>query len=164
MGTLLRRVAAGCATVAVIGAGFAVSSASGLDKKCWLSPKMTIIGGSHAAGSVGYRLTISNPDSWSCRIGRHPFLKLIGENGDFLPTSRVKVGPQGYLVIPAGGAVSARLRFSPDIPGPGEPTQGPCEPQATEIRVRTPWGYRAGPIHPRTSVCDHGKIEEGALS
>ena len=163
MGQMIRRVVPICAAVAVIGGAFAATGASGLDKKCLLTPRMTVIPGSRGAGNVGYRLTITNSGPGACRIGKHPRLRLVGESGEGLPTTVVKTGPLGRVVVPVGGSVSARLRFSPDVPGPGEPTEGPCEPKAETIAVRLGLSYRTGPVQPPISVCDHGKIEMGAL-
>jgi hypothetical protein len=156
VGQMFRRAVPICAAVAVIGGAFAVSSASGFPKKCFLHPEMRLIEGSRGAGSVGYRLTIRNSGPGECTVGRHPRLTLVSESGEGLPTEIVKTGPLGKIAIPVGGTVSARLRFSDDIP--------PCEPKAARIHVHLGSGYQFGPIDPPTSVCDHGKIEEGALS
>jgi hypothetical protein len=160
---MFRRAVPICAAVAVIGGAFAATSASGFPKKCTLHPEMTLIQGSRGAGNVGYRLTIRNSGPGACSVGRHPGLNLISESDEALPTTRVKTGPAGTVAIPVGGSVSARLRFSEDIPGPGEPGHGPCEPKAAKIRVHLGAGYRIGPIDPPTPVCDHGRIEEGSL-
>jgi hypothetical protein len=156
VGKLFLRVVPTCAAVAVIGAAFAATGASGFPQKCFLGVEMTRSEGS-------YSLRVHNPTGAHCLVGKHPRLRLLGENGEDLPTDIVKVGERGSVVIPPGGTASARLRFSADVPGPGEPTQGPCEPKATEIRVFGPAG-RIGPVRPPTSVCDHGKIEESVLS
>jgi len=52
-------------------------------------------------------------------------------------------------------------RFSPDIPGPGEPQTGrACEPTATKLRVVVSGGGTLlAPISPPTPVCEHGSLQ-----
>jgi hypothetical protein len=66
-----------------------------------------------------------------------------------------------------GRAAKADARFSPDIPGPGEPQTGaPCEPKAYKVRVTVPpgGGTLLAPVLPATKVCVHGNMSVTALS
>ena len=66
-----------------------------------------------------------------------------------------------------GKAAKADARFSPDIPGPGEPQTGaPCEPKAYKVRVTVPpgGGTLLAPVLPPTKVCVHGNMSVRALS
>ncbi len=159
------RLVAICSVTAVaVAGGFAASNASGAGGNCaHLSVKMTVIGGSFGAGHVSYKLTLKNSGPGACRVDKHPGLKLLKANGAGLPTHVIKLGPAGSVLIKAGKSASAQLRFSPDMPGPGEPKRGPCEPAAHKIKVigSTPV---VGPISPPTSVCEHGAMQQKPLS
>jgi hypothetical protein len=131
-----------------------------------LSATMTHIFGSEGAGSTGYLLKLVNHGARACAFGDHVGLQLIDARGSKLPTHPDFFGPRGPVTIAASHSVSARLRFSPDIPGVGEPGRGPCEPQAHTVLValRAPAsGGLAAAVKPPTSVCEHGQIEEQAL-
>jgi hypothetical protein len=163
---LRRRLVAICSVAAVAAAGaLAASSATGSVANCGsahLSVKMTVINGSAGAGHISYKLKLKNSGPGSCRVDKHPGLKLLKGNGAGLPTHVTKVGPNGSILIKAGKSASAQLRFSPDIPGPGEPTHGSCEPAAHKIKViaSTP---TVGPVSPPTPVCEHGAIQQKPL-
>jgi hypothetical protein len=65
------------------------------------------------------------------------------------------------VTIAARGSKSARLRFSPDIPGRGEPKKGACEPKAYGVLVTLgspASGELTASVKPPTSVCQHGQI------
>jgi hypothetical protein len=65
-----------------------------------------------------------------------------------------------------GRTATATARFSPDVPGPGEPTTGPrCEPTAYLLRVRpNGGGTLKAPIRPPTPVCEHGGMTWSVLT
>jgi Domain of unknown function (DUF4232) len=161
---LRRRLIPICAVAAVAAVGaLAAASATGSVGSCaHLSAKMTVVGGSAGAGHISYKLTLKNSGPGSCRVDTHPGLKLLKANGAGLPTHVTKVGPSGSVLIKAGKSASAQLRFSPDVPGPGEPSHGPCEPAAHKIKIiaSTPV---VGPISPATPVCEHGAIQQKPL-
>ena len=128
---------------------------------------MTHIPGSEGAGSTGYLLNLRNAGSSRCRLGNHPGLVLLGAHGKALPTYVTRFGRSRTVTIAPQHTASARLRFSPDIPGPGEPGRGACEPQARKVRVSVAApgsGTAVGPVKPPTSVCEHGAIQEQPLS
>lgn len=162
MGHLLRRVVPVCATVAVIGAALAVTSASGSVPSCVaarVTVKMSVIKGSFGAGNVSYRLTLKNRGPGSCIISTYPALKLLRANGKGLPTKIIRTQKAKTNLIPAGETAKATLRFSPDIPGKGEPARGACEPKAAKIRMTlSSTSSAVGPIAPATSVCQHGTM------
>jgi hypothetical protein len=70
------------------------------------------------------------------------------------------------VVIAPGHYASATARFSPDIPGPGEPQTKQCEPTAYKVRIGVPpgGGSVVGPVTPPTPVCLHGSMVVTALS
>ena len=71
------------------------------------------------------------------------------------------------VTLAPGRSAAATLRFSPDVPGPGESTSGPCEQTAHTVRVTLAspgHGSLSGPISPPTAVCEHGSMTETNLS
>lgn len=164
---------AGLAVVGAAGLGAAGMTAPGAAASpaapchgTQLTATMSHIFGSEGAGSTGYLLTLENHGSAPCRVGNHPRLLLLSASGATLPTHVSAFGRPATVVLAAGHTAGARLRFSPDIPGPGEPGRGPCEPRAHAVRVLLDApgrGSLTGPVRPPTSVCEHGAIEEQPL-
>jgi hypothetical protein len=165
--TLRAAITAGI--IAVSATAIVASATATTVRRCragQLSATMTHIFGSEGAGSTGYRLNLKNHGRHRCRLGNHPGLELLGANGKGLSTHVKAFGQAGTVTIRAGHTAKARLRFSPDIPGPGEPAKGPCEPKAHSVKVflKAPArGSLLGPVEPPTSVCEHGSIQEQPL-
>lgn len=138
---------------------------------CDPSVAMTHIRGSSGAGQTGYRLTVKNLGSASCTFQNEPGLTLLGSHKRKLPTHVHWTGGPKIITFGPGKTVSARLRFSPDIPGPGEQRRGRCEPQAHSIRVQLVLQLKTlgreqlatGPVRPATSVCEHGRMTASPL-
>src|SRR5438445_14255 len=65
------------------------------------------------------------------------------------------------LTLANGGAASTTIRFGFDIPGPGEPTSGPCEPASYNLLITPPneTSHLTAPIGggPIT-VCEKGTL------
>jgi Protein of unknown function (DUF4232) len=131
---------------------------------------MEVIKGSAGAGNIEYRLLLRNVASVNCTVAGRPRLRLINARGHKLPThvSAALPGSMGVLVTLAPGKSAATtLRFSPDVPGPGESTSGPCEQtgHSVQITLASPGsGLLSGPISPPTAVCEHGGMSETNLS
>lgn len=164
-------VRAGQLAVLAILAGVIAASASAVApapcRASQLTATMTHIPFSEGAGNTGYLLKLHNVGATRCRLGNHPRLRLLGTAGHALPTHVKTFGPSGTVTIAPHRTASARLRFSPDIPGPGEPGHGPCEPTAHAVRVTLTapsHGSTVGPVKPPTSVCERGGIQEQPLS
>ena len=118
---------------------------------------------SAGAGNIVYRLRVANTGTSTCFVTGIPGLTLLNKNGRKLPTSATFGGRPGTLtaiMVPLLPGKSAALtaRFSPDIPGPGEPVlKTPCEPTAYKLRVAPSGGGTAVVlISPPTPVCEHG--------
>lgn len=163
MTKLRRRALATCAlgSVALV-AALTAGSASGSVQACsksMLVVKMSVIKGSFGAGHVSYRLTVKNRGPGNCLLSTYPGLKLLTAKGKGLPTKVIRTQKAKTNVIPVGETAKATLRFSPDIPGPGEPKTGTCEPKASKIKVSLSGGSSVvGPIKPATSVCERGTM------
>jgi hypothetical protein len=132
-----------------------------------LTGTFKVIPGSPGAGNIVYRLRLENTGHAACFVTGLPSVSLLDARGRKLPTKSVFAGRPGMLtavMVPlAAGSGTATLtaRFSPDVPGPGEPLSGrQCEPTAYKIRV-TPSGGGSVvvPISPPTPVCEHGSLQ-----
>jgi hypothetical protein len=159
-------VAAGALAAGAFAAGASPSAASSC-KNTQLTAAMTVIGGSSGAGSISYKLTLKNTSSKPCRLGNRPGLGLMRANGTSLPTKVIYSGKAATVTIAAKGSRSIKLRFSPDIPGPGEPKKGPCEPKAAKVLVGLTSPASAeviGAVKPPTSVCQKGRMQAQPLS
>lgn len=153
----------------------AASSAGGAGAASACAPaqlhaKMAVIRGSAGAGNIEYRVLLRNVSKVTCTVSGRPGLRLRGAAGRNLPThvSAALPGSLGVIVTLAPGkSAAATLRFSPDVPGPGESTTGLCEKTAHSVRVTlaSP-GSRSlvGAIIPPTPVCEHGSMTETNLS
>jgi hypothetical protein len=135
-----------------------------------LAGSFSVVPGSAGAGNIVYRLRLRNRSSQTCFVSGLPRLRLLGKIGRALPTHVTPAFRPGLaairVVLRPGHAAKADARFSPDIPGPGEPqTRGPCEPKAYRVRITLPrGGTLVGPVSPPTSVCEHGSMSLRALS
>ena len=122
------------------------------------------IAGSAGAGNISYALVLRNRSHDSCTIYGLPSVRLIGKDGRLLPTKAVRRSPSSMAIVlvtlAPGQSARATARFSPDVPGVGEPTQGTrCEPVAYRLRVKVQGaGTTTVPITPPTSVCEHGRM------
>ena len=128
---------------------------------------MGVVPGSQGAGNQDYAILVTNVSSKSCVIGRRPRLLLLGARARALPTHARYFGASGSLTLGAGGEARALARFSPDVPGVGEPTTGPCEPRAFFIFVTlgaAGGGSVIGTVAPPTPVCEHGTMSLSALA
>jgi hypothetical protein len=129
-----------------------------------------VVRGSAGAGNIVYRLTVTNVSSATCTLTGLPVGTLLGRKHNPLATHIRAAHPQQLLAVlvtlDPGNAAVANARFSPDVPGPGEPVAGMrCEPVAYWLRVRAPGGRAAlAPIKPPTSVCEHGALSFDAYS
>lgn len=120
--------------------------------------RMFEIKNSAGAGHVSYRLTMRNKGPGSCLVSTYPELQLLTAREKRLPTNVIRTERPKTNVIPAGETAKATLRFSPDIPGPREPTHGACEPKAEKFSIQLSPEKVVGPVEPPVSVCSHGKM------
>jgi hypothetical protein len=167
----LAPIGLGCAVAAALAAGSGgVASASSACTPGQLHAKMAVIRGSAGAGNIEYRILLRNASRVTCTVSGRVGLRLRGAHGQSLPThvTAVPPGSLGVLVTLAPGrSAAATLRFSPDVPGPGESGMGPCEKTAHSVRVTlaSPGrGSLIGAISPPTAVCEHGGMSETNLS
>jgi hypothetical protein len=136
-----------------------------------LSGTFKVIPGSAGAGNIVYTLRLKNRSTATCFVSGLVKMQLLGKYGRALPTHVVPVFRGGLtavrVVLAPGKSAKATARFSPDIPGPGEPqVNGACERTSYKVRVTPPpgGGTLIAPVLPPTPVCEHGGLQVSALS
>jgi hypothetical protein len=120
---------------------------------------------SEGAGNIVYKLRLVDSSSQPCFVTGIPGLTLLDASGKKLPTNARFGGRPGTLsavMVPltTGHAAGLTARFSPDVPGPGEPVlKNACERTAYKLRVAPSGGGTVVvPIKPPTPVCEHGTL------
>ena len=153
------------AAVSVAGAGRGEATCRGGD----LSGSFSAVPGSAGAGSISYTLRLRNRSLHECFVSGLPGLQLLGRAGRPLPT-HVRAAHPGQLtavrvLLRPGSFAAATARFSPDVPGPGEPVDRPCEQAAYRVRITPPpgGGTLVVPVRPPTAVCEHGQMTLSAV-
>ncbi len=136
-----------------------------------LSGTFSAIYGSAGAGSISYALRLRNRSGTTCFVSGLAGLRLLDRARRPLPTRvepSFRGGPTAVrVVLRPGRLAKATARFSPDVPGPGEPVAGRrCERVAYHVRVTPPpaGGTVIAPVQPPTPVCEHGRMLVSALS
>ena len=160
-------------TLLVVAAAAAASTASatsavGFCGGSQLSGSFSVIRGSAGAGNINYRLALKNVSQTQCNLTGLPQGRLLGKGGKPLPTHVTAAFPGALTAIlvrlTPGQKAYATARFSPDVPGVGEPTAGrKCEPTSWFFRVAGPGGGTTKvKVAPPTSVCEHGQLQFSA--
>ena len=135
-----------------------------------LAGSFRVVYGSAGAGNIVYALRLRNRSWRTCFVSGLAGLRLLGKTGRALPTRVTPAFRPGLtavrVVLRPGQVARADARFTPDVPGPGEPVGKQCEPTAYRVRVRPPpgGGTLVAPLSPPTPVCVHGRISLRALS
>jgi Protein of unknown function (DUF4232) len=127
-----------------------------------LSGTFAAVPGSAGAGNIVYALRLRNRSNTRCTVSGMPDVTLLDARRKALPThpspARASALTAVRVTLAPGGVATATARFSPDVPGIGEPVSGRlCEPVAATLLVRPNGGgaLRAR-ILPPTPVCEHG--------
>ena len=135
-----------------------------------LKGTFNVVRGSAGAGNITYKLVLKNVSSHLCTLTGLPQGRLLGKTGKALPT-HVRAASPGMLTailvrLAPGKTTFATARFSPDVPGTGEPTAGTkCEPTAWTFRVVAQGGGATRvKLAPPTPVCEHGQLLFSAYS
>jgi hypothetical protein len=141
---------------------------SGVPASCsgsHLKGSFSVVPGSAGAGNIVYKLVVTNTSQSTCTVTGTPIVKLYSKAGKALPTKITPTFRPGLTAIlvrlAPGGSAHATARFSPDVPGVGEPASGrQCEPTAYWLKVT---GRSGGSvklrIRPATPVCEHGGLQ-----
>ena len=126
--------------------------------------------GSAGAGNIVYALRLRNRSSAPCTVTGIPGVTLLDRRVRRLPTHPLPAHPGALtavlVTLAPGKTATATARFSPDVPGPGEPVSGRrCEPVAYTLLVRPNGGGTVrAPIRPPTPVCEHGGMTWSVLT
>src|SRR5690242_9427135 len=135
-----------------------------------LTGSFNAVRGSAGAGNISYKLVLKNVSSHMCTLTGLPQGRLLGKSGKALPTHIRPAFAPGLTAIlvrlAPGKTTFATARFSPDVPGPGEPVAGTrCEPTAWWLRVSAQGGGTAKvKFGPPSPVCEHGQMLFSAYS
>jgi Protein of unknown function (DUF4232) len=151
----------------------ALGSAAAHEAPCrgsQLSAVFRVVPGSAGAGNIVYVLQIRNRSTRACFVSGLPLPRLLDRAGRPLPTHVIAARPGELtavrVVLRPGAYAAADGRFSPDVPGPGEPVAGRrCERTAYRIRLTPPPGSGTvtGRVVPPTPVCEHGGMQFSAF-
>ncbi len=167
--TLLTSAVAVCSALvfAACGSPAAVAPCTGAQ----LDGTFKVVPGSAGAGNIVYALRLRNRSGRTCFVSGLAGLRLLDRAGHALPTKVEPAFRPGLtavrVVLRPGRTARATARFSPDVPGPGEPVAGRrCEPTAYRVRVSPPpgGGTLVAPVSPPTPVCEHGFLSLSVLS
>ncbi len=127
-----------------------------------MTGSFTVIRGSAGAGQISYRLRVKNAAPVACFVSGLPNVQLLDQGGRDLPTNVQPAQPgaatAARIVLQPGTSASADARFSPDVPGGSEQTDGPCEPKAYTLRVAFGGAPLDVTITPPTPVCERGTL------
>ena len=135
-----------------------------------LTGTFAVAPGSAGAGNIVYALRLTNTSTATCTVTGIPDLTLLDRRGRRLPTHPFPAHPGALtavlVALAPGQTATATARFSPDVPGTGEPVSGRrCEPVAYRLLVRpNGGGVVRAPIRPPTSVCEHGGMSWSVLT
>jgi hypothetical protein len=128
-----------------------------------MSGSFALVPGSAGAGQIVYRLRVKNDSPVACYVSGFPHVQLLGQGGTPLPTNETPdqpgTGAAAKITLAPGGAASADVRFSPDVPGTGDQTGGDCQPKAVTLRVALGGAQLDVPIVPATPVCERGMLQ-----
>jgi hypothetical protein len=136
-----------------------------------LSGNFVVIVGSAGAGSISYQLNVRRVSGRTCFVSGLPRIQLLSRLRQPLPTKVVRADRRATPAVPVvlgpGHGARAQARFSPDVPGVGEPVAGRnCERPAFSMRVTLLPGSATflAPVRPPTPVCEHGRMAVSGLA
>ena len=122
-----------------------------------------VVPDSQGAGHVAADLAFQNTSGHTCTVAGFPGVSLLASNDHPLPTNVLKdtsVAVTTIKVAP-GAWVHSEMRYSPNIPGPGEPQTGQCEPTTVHALALLPGDSAWTHVtldHP-TTVCEKGELQ-----
>jgi hypothetical protein len=135
-----------------------------------LAGTFAVVPGSAGAGNIVYALRLENTSGSTCTVTGIPGVTLLDRRGRRLPTHASPAHPGALtavlVTLARGKTATATARFSPDVPGVGEPVSGTrCEPVAYSMLVRPSGGGTLRVrIRPPTPVCEHGGMSWSVLT
>ena len=122
-----------------------------------------VVPDSQGAGHVAADLTLQNTSTHSCTVAGFPAIALLASNDRTLPSYIVKDTSAAVttITVAPGAFVHAEMRYSANVPGPGEPQSGQCEPTTVHAQAQLPgdtaWAHIT--LDSPTPVCEKGELE-----
>ncbi|NUP46470.1 MAG: DUF4232 domain-containing protein [Catenulispora sp.] len=121
-----------------------------------------MVPGSEGAGHVAADISLQNTSNHSCTVTGYPGIQQLASDEHPLPTNVVRFPTTVTTVTVApGGWVHSEIRYSPNIPGEGEPTTGNCEPETVHALAQLPGDSKWAKVTVvvPTTVCEKGTVE-----
>jgi hypothetical protein len=121
-----------------------------------------VVAGSNGAGHVAADLALQNTSKHSCTVSGYPAISLLASDEHALPTKVTHYqAAAATLTVAPGGWIHSELRYSPNIPGEGEPATGNCEPETVHARAQLPGdpAWAKVTLADPTTVCEQGTLE-----
>lgn len=141
------------------------SAATASTPRCHTADVSAKVGSVDAgAGQRNATLTLTNHSGHTCQTAGYVGLQLATPSGGKIPTSTKRTGGSTPTVTLKPGAKAVATIAWTVIATGNEPTDGPCEPSATDLLVippnettQTATAWTQGP------VCNHGQFTVGPL-
>lgn len=122
-----------------------------------------VIPDSEGAGHVAADIALRNTSDHACTVAGYPGVSLLASNDHPLPTNVVKDTSATVTTIKVapGAWVHSEMRYSPNVPGPGEPQNGQCEPMTVHALAQLPGdsAWSRITLDKPTTVCEKGELE-----
>ena len=136
-----------------------------------MTAAVSVVAGSQGAGSASLNITLTNTSGNPCTVTGFPGLGLEDKNQDVQPAKVTwdKAVAKSAITLANGASASSTARFDADVPGPGEPTSGPCEPASVYMLVTPPNNQTplavviGGTGNAGITVCESGALDVFAL-
>ena len=122
-----------------------------------------VVPDSQGAGHVAADLTLQNTSGHSCTVAGFPGISLLASNDRALPSYVVKDNSVAVttITVAPGAFVHAEMRYSANVPGPGESQNGQCEPMTVHAQAQLPgdsaWAHIT--LDNPTPVCEKGELQ-----
>jgi Protein of unknown function (DUF4232) len=132
-----------------------------------------VVAGSQGMGHESLNITLTNVSGHPCSVYGFPGLQLMEQNSQGQPgadqTTKVTWDtgvPKTLVTLADSGSASTTAQIDIDVPGPGEPGTGPCEPVSYYMAIIPPNNTtattaRIGGANSTTGItaCEHGEIQ-----
>ncbi|WP_194920917.1 DUF4232 domain-containing protein [Catenulispora rubra] len=121
-----------------------------------------VVPGSEGGGNVVADIALRNTSGHACTVAGFPGVSLLASDEHPLMTTVEKDDSTAVatVTVAPGAWVHAEVRYSPNVPGPGEPSTGGCEPTTVHALVQLPgdtmWGRVT--LDSPTMVCEKGRL------
>ena len=93
----------------------------------------------------------------------YPALSLLASDFHALPTNvlHATAAAPTLITVAPGAWIHSEIRYSANIPGPGEPTTGQCEPETVHAQAKLPGdtAWAKITLDNPTTVCESGSVE-----